>query len=377
MSKYYNEYQSQKSKTGRRIATALIVIALVTAAALSIAFIILPKIAGLKGGQTATPPTGGTQEPTPAPELTVLSAPYNIILDVTQTKLSWKCSDSTKSIGYRIKINDEEYTVYTNPVDINLAENEEAQIRIKALGDNISYSDSVWSAVFTVYKQEAEFIAYQMIHLSMKTVLEANVKVYYGGANRAITVTDIFAIDYGSSTGKVWYSYKVQDAQGLACTTVSLPSISGIIDYKNKLSQATAIINNNDINTKAMTFAQDDYTAALLAREDLTGSLANYKHQNSILMPICQYTSTVTTANGQAVINFVGIICRERANGTINFYTYNYTASTPIVAGYTTEDYFRAFAGNELPFTYTQQPSAEINGLGKEMLIMYVQHKEE
>ncbi|MDD3947141.1 MAG: hypothetical protein PHI19_04790 [Clostridia bacterium] len=374
MSRYYNQYQPLKPKRG--YITFIVVFALIVAAAISltVAFVIVPRINELREGQTDTgtiidEPNEGNEDPT----LTVLMSPYDLTVDISQTKLSWKCLDSAHAVGYCVKINGEEQTVYTNPVTVNLHEGMESQIYVKALGDNNEYADSPWSAVLTIFKLPAEDIAYSIVLSSLQNILEDNVTIPVGGVRTPITVNQIYTADYQNLKATVWYSYTANNSEGLACTTVIMPQTTGLLDYKNKQSQIESIINNNDIDTEYMTFITDDVTSDLLARDDLTGSLQLYRYPDASLTAVCSHTSLVNVSNGEATIVFRGIVRRERTNNVVNYYTYHYTARTAEIAGYTMQDYLDALADDGVAFTYTKTDAAEITGLGKEMLMMYEQ----
>lgn len=387
MSKYYSEYQSMR-RSKRYIVWIVVLFVIIAALACVLAFWLIPELKVLfdkSDTETVVVEDGENGEEEEETVKVLLSKPYNLTIDSTKTKLSWASADSLITVGYRIRIDTiqdgidgipttvtlAEYNVYTNPVTVNLLEGTESIIYVKSLGDNKSHTDSGWSNALTVYKEDAEEIAYATVLASIKSILQNKVRVDIGGTNTNIAVTRIYTIDYGAHRAKVWYSYTAANTEGLACTTVFMPAASGIIDYKDKLSQIEATINNNDITTEQMP-GTADYTAALLARPELTGSLANLISQNSAITPICSYTSLPIVSGGAATITFRGIISSEK-NNIKKYYTYRYTATMTEVAGYSDADYFAALSDSDVSVTVTESGGAavEITGLGKEMLIMY------
>lgn len=388
MSKYYSEYQSMR-RSKRHIVWIAVLFVIIAALACVIAFWLVPELKVLfdkSDAETVVVEDGedGGEETEDTVKV-LLSKPYNLAIDSTKTKLSWVSADSSVTVGYSIRIDTiqdgiggipttvtlAEYNVYTNPVTVNLLEGIESIIYVKSLGDNKSHTDSGWSNALTVYKEDAEEIAYATVLASIRSILQNKVRVDVGGTNTNIAVTRIYTIDYGAHRAKVWYSYTAANTEGLACTTVFMPAVTGIIDYKDKLSQIEATINNNDITTEQMP-GTADYIAALLARPELTGSLANLKSQNSAITPICSYTSLPVVSGGVATITFRGIISSEKSS-IIKYYSYSYTASMAEVSGYSDADYFDALSDNDVGVTVTEQGGAavEITELGKEMLIMY------
>ena len=374
MAKYYNEYQPLSPKKGYITILTVILIIVLAATACTVAFVIVPAIREAAQNRTGAPSNSDGSNEQPLPEARKLAAPENIKLDETQTVLSWYCSDYLNCRAYLIKINDTEVKVNSNPATVNLQEGVQSVIQVKAVGDNKYFTDSDWSAPIVVYKQEAEQIAYNLVISSMKSILENEVQVLVSGVNQPITVLNIYTIDCGNSTATVWYTYRLRSSSGtsphgLAVSTVSMNKVSSLIEYKSKLTIIRQTIENNNITTENLTYAFTDNTVGFLAREDLTGRLLEYK-QLSTLTPVCSQISFDSLSGGKARLTLRGIVRREK-QGKVYFYTYKYTASCDEIASYTPQNYIDLLSDAQASFTFIDNGSAEITGLGKEMLLRF------
>lgn len=371
MSRYYNVYKSLKPRRG--MVTAVVAVFLIVALVLSlvIAFWLVPLMNRTRGGDTNTPPVSGNpggnhQQPG---DLIALAAPTDLALDTTMTRLSWTCADSSHAVGYSVKINGVVTNVYTNPVTVNLLEGVESAISVKARGNNKEYSDSPWSEELVVTKADGLLIAYQTVLSSMRSIL--NTKVRNG--TTPIEAGEIYAIDaLGNNTADVWYAYTAGSEEGLACSNVRVPALTDIVGYKNKIDQIAAVINDNDITTVFLPAYNEDATAALLARADLTGTLKTLQQQGYTLTPVCFHTTEAVVTAGKATITFRGILRAEKGSA-VRFFSYHYTAATDEVTGYTSKDYIDALDDAEVNCTFAEiTAAAEISALGKEMLSMYL-----
>jgi len=374
MSRYYNVYQSMTPKRGLWVVVIAVILIAALALSLAIAFWLVPMIHQRQAGDTVTPSTEENIVGGETAELIVLSAPAYLALDSTKTRLSWSCADNLYAIRYQVKINGVITNVYDNPVTVNLMEGINSVISVKAIGDNIVYSESPWSDELTVYKEDGLLIAYQTILSSMRSILDTNVR--YGTA--AIETGEIFAInDLGNYTANVWYTFASGEESGLACTTVSVPSLGGITYYKDTISQISAVINNNDLTTVFMPDDYQDMTAALLSRSDLTGRLNTLKQQGYKLTTVCANTSGATVSDGVATIKFRGILRAEKGN-IVKFFSYDYSASMAEISGFTSQNYINQLLGTAVTITFTEAtPTIEATVLAKEMLSIYLLQQED
>ena len=79
-----------------------------------------------------------------------LSSPKNLKVTVSTQVLSW---DRVKNaVAYSVSINGEERTTRTNSYSLAALEAGEYEIKVKAIGDGINYTDSNWSQEYVFTK---------------------------------------------------------------------------------------------------------------------------------------------------------------------------------------------------------------------------------
>ena len=219
-------------------------------------------------------PTPGPA-PSPQPGLTQLTAP-EMTYDWVNNILTWE--EVENASGYLLNVNGvEEVTTQTQAV-LEIGQNEQYEIALKALGDGEKYSDSAISTVSGV-RQDPDQMYYGQINADLKEVIESKTIAF-----TRFNIQDILNIDFEDNNLLVTAKCNAVDESITRYTTFVFDmqkeySFSSLAD----LTEIVNIIKNDSsikVNTQNTLYARYDNEIdcynKLIEDTRLTGQLKNY-----------------------------------------------------------------------------------------------------
>lgn len=219
-------------------------------------------------------PTPGPA-PSPQPGLTQLTAP-EMTYDWVNNILTWE--EVENASGYLLNVNGvEEVTTQTQAV-LEIGQNEQYEIALKALGDGEKYLDSAISTVSGV-RQNLDQMYYGQINADLKEVIESKTIAF-----TRFNIQDILNIDFEDNNLLVTAKCNAVDESITRYTTFVFDmqkeySFSSLAD----LTEIVNIIKNDSsikVNTQNTLYARYDNEIdcynKLIEDTRLTGQLKNY-----------------------------------------------------------------------------------------------------
>lgn len=213
--------------------------------------------------------------PSPQPGLTQLTAP-EMTYDWANNILTWE--EVENASGYLLNVNGvEEVTTQTQAV-LEIGQNEQYEIALKALGDGEKYSDSAISTVSGV-RQNLDQMYYGQINADLKEVIESRTIAF-----TRFNIQDILNIDFEDNNLLVTAKCNAVDESITRYTTFVFDmqkeySFSSLAD----LTEIVNIIKNDSsikVNTQNTLYARYDNEIdcynKLIEDTRLTGQLKNY-----------------------------------------------------------------------------------------------------
>lgn len=214
-------------------------------------------------------------DPSPQPSLTQLAAP-EMTYDWVNNILTWE--EVENASGYLLNVNGvEEVTTQTQAV-LEIGQNEQYEIALKALGDGEKYSDSAISTVSGV-RQNLDQMYYGQINADLKEVIESRTIAF-----TRFNIQDILNIDFEDNNLLVTAKCNAVDESITRYTTFVFDmqkeySFSSLAD----LTEIVNIIKNDSsikVNTQNTLYARYDNEIdcynKLIEDTRLTGQLKNY-----------------------------------------------------------------------------------------------------
>lgn len=214
-------------------------------------------------------------DPSPQPGLTQLAAP-EMTYDWVNNILTWE--EVENASGYLLNVNGvEEVTTQTQAV-LEIGQNEQYEIALKALGDGEKYSDSAISTVSGV-RQNLDQMYYGQINADLKEVIESRTIAF-----TRFNIQDILNIDFEDNNLLVTAKCNAVDESITRYTTFVFDmqkeySFSSLAD----LTEIVNIIKNDSsikVNTQNTLYARYDNEIdcynKLIEDTRLTGQLKNY-----------------------------------------------------------------------------------------------------
>ena len=214
-------------------------------------------------------------DPSPQPGLTQLTAP-EMTYDWVNNILTWE--EVENASGYLLNVNGvEEVTTQTQAV-LEIGQNEQYEIALKALGDGEKYSDSAISTVSGV-RQNLDQMYYGQINADLKEVIESRTIAF-----TRFNIQDILNIDFEDNNLLVTAKCNAVDESITRYTTFvfklntqhevhALSDIADIVDEIKSDSTIRITFQNTD-------YANYDYETdcynKLIKDTRLTGQLKSY-----------------------------------------------------------------------------------------------------
>ena len=214
-------------------------------------------------------------DPSPQPGLTQLAAP-EMTYDWVNNILTWE--EVENASGYLLNVNGvEEVTTQTQAV-LEIGQNEQYEIALKALGDGEKYSDSAISTVSGV-RQNLDQMYYGQINADLKEVIESRTIAF-----TRFNIQDILNIDFEDNNLLVTAKCNAVDESITRYTTFvfklntqhevhALSDIADIVDEIKSDSTIRITFQNTD-------YANYDYETdcynKLIKDTRLTGQLKSY-----------------------------------------------------------------------------------------------------
>ncbi len=213
--------------------------------------------------------------PSPQPSLTQLAAP-EMTYDWVNNILTWE--EVENASGYLLNVNGvEEVTTQTQAV-LEIGQNEQYEIALKALGDGEKYSDSAISTVSGV-RQNLDQMYYGQINADLKEIIESKTIAF-----TRFNIQDFLNIDFGDNNLLVTAKCNAVDESITRYTTFvfklntqhevhTLSDIADIVDEIKSNSTIRITFQNTD-------YANYDYETdcynKLIKDTRLTGQLKSY-----------------------------------------------------------------------------------------------------
>lgn len=218
-------------------------------------------------------------DPSPQPSLTQLAAP-EMTYDWVNNILTWE--EVENASGYLLNVNGvEEVTTQTQAV-LEIGQNEQYEIALKALGDGEKYSDSAISTVSGV-RQDPDQMYYNQIEDNIYRFFED----YLLSGRNKIDIRDILNIDLNDNVFSVLVKCNNENSSTIAYRTFGFDltkyqNFFGSITLEDIAKASTYIENFGVLDINVYSHAMEAYSFGnslfnkLVSDNLLTGNLSNY-----------------------------------------------------------------------------------------------------
>lgn len=207
-------------------------------------------------------------DPSPQPSLTQLAAP-EMTYDWVNNILTWE--EVENASGYLLNVNGvEEVTTQTQAV-LEIGQNEQYEIALKALGDGEKYSDSAISTVSGV-RQDPDQMYYNQIEDNIYRFFE---DYLYAGRNK-VEIQDILNIDLQNNVFSVLTKCNDENRTTILYRTFSF-DLSDYINLSNNITIRDLAEASNDIKNIEDSYVRVKLDAAevYLFADNLYNKLVN------------------------------------------------------------------------------------------------------